>query len=87
MLLSFFFSEQNGFICNFILYKFVVENYLRPGLTVYKQKFHFLNFFQINIFGVMFNGNLKNFSIFKINKNPAFINFHFSPNCAVHQFS
>ena len=31
-------SEQNVFIYNFILFKFVTEtNYLRPGLTVYKQ--------------------------------------------------
>ena len=47
LLLSFFlFSEQNGYIYNFILFKFVVETkYLRPGLTVYKQIL-FFDFFR-----------------------------------------
>ena len=39
------------------------QNYLRPGLTVYKH-ISFLIFFQINIFDVMFNGNLKKGSYF-----------------------
>ena len=33
------------------------QNYLRPNFT---NEFSFLNFFQINIFGVMFKGNVKN---------------------------
>ena len=36
------------------------QNYLRPGLTVYKRIYSFLNFFQINKFGVMLKGNVKN---------------------------
>ena len=46
LLLSFYFiSEQNVFIYNFILIKFVTEtNYLRPGLTVYKKN-SFFEFF------------------------------------------
>ena len=41
----FLFSKQNSSIYNFILFKFDVEkNYLRPGLTVYKQISFFESF-------------------------------------------
>ena len=53
----------------------VETKYLRPGLTVYKQ-ISFFDFFQINIFGVMANGNLKNVSIFQLIKNPAVLLIH-----------
>ena len=76
LLLAFLFLEQNSSIYNFILFKFVVETkLLRPGLTVYKQ-ISFFDFFQINIFGVMFNGNLKNISVLKLIKNPAVLLIH-----------
>ena len=70
--------EENSSIYNFILFKFVVgTKLLRPGLTVYKQ-ISFFDFFQINtsIFGVMFNGNLKNISVLKLIKNPAVLLIH-----------
>ena len=76
-----FFYFQNKTVLYIILFFLNLlwkQNYLRPGLTVYKQS-SFLNFFQINIFGVMFNGNLKNVSIFKLIKNPAVL--------LIHQFS
>ena len=62
LLLSFYlFSEQNVFIYNFILFKFVTETKLFEAWAYCLQtNFIFLIFFQINIFAVMFNGNLKN---------------------------
>ena len=54
LLFFYLFSEQNVFIYNFILFKFVVETKLFEAWA------YCLNFFQINIFVVMFNGNLKN---------------------------
>ena len=35
------------------------QNYLRLGL-LFTNEFSFLNFFQINVFDVMFKGNVKN---------------------------
>ena len=78
LLLSFYLiSEQNVlYIILFFLNLLQKQNYLRPGLTVYKQISFFDIFFQVNIFVVMFNGNLKNVSIFKLNKNPAVLLIH-----------
>ena len=67
LLLSFFIFRKKTVlsIIFFFLNLLWKQNYLRPGLTVYKQ-ISFLNFFaDTYIFGVMFNGNLKSVSVFK----------------------
>ena len=62
-LLFFFQNKMVLYIILFFLNLLWKQNYLRPGLTVYKQ-ISFLIFFQINIFDVIFNGNLKKGSYF-----------------------
>ena len=71
LLFSFFYFQNKTvlYINLFFLNLLWKQNYLRPGLTVYKQ-ISFFDFFQINIFGVMFNGNLK------LIKNPAVLLIH-----------
>ena len=76
LLLSFFyFQNKTVLYLLFFLTLLWKQNYLRPGLTVYKP-ISFFDFFQINIFGVIFNGNLKNVSILKLIKNPAVLLIH-----------
>ena len=77
LLLSFYlFSEQNVFIYNFILLNLLrKQNYLRPGLTFYKQ-ISFFEFFPDKYICCYVQWKFEKHSNFKLIKNLAVLLIH-----------